>query len=65
MKTVDGHINQCLIFGQVYILIVTLVLMGQVMKEEKFNRTLMISNKKWYHIHVENQGVPDGVTKEN
>ena len=57
--------NQCLICGQVYILLVTLVFMGKLMKEEKSSRTLITSNRrKWHHIHAVAQGVSDGVTKE-
>ena len=55
--------NQCLTCGQIYIPIVTLVLMGQVIKEESIMRTLMVSNRKWYQIHVLNQGGSYGVTK--
>ena len=49
---------------QIYRLIVTLELMGQVMKEENIKITLMIRNKKWYQLHIVTQGVSEGVTKE-
>ena len=49
--------NQCLICGQIYSLIVTPEMMGQVMKEGNTRRKRMISNKrKWYQYHEGTQG---------
>ena len=56
--------NQCMIYGQIYSLIVTPVKMGQVRKEANTRKTRIISNKrKWYQFHTGTKGELDGVTK--
>ena len=56
--------NQCLICGQIYNPVVTLMLMVQVTKEANIRRTLIISNRrKCYQPHVRTQGGSGGVTK--
>ena len=58
--------NQCLICGHIQILVVTLVLMCQAMKEENIRITFMINNKRnSYHLHKGTQGDSDGVNKEH
>ena len=58
--------NQCKLFGQIYSLMVTPVIMGSGMKEENTCRTIIISNMiKLYKIHAGPQGGSDGMTKEH
>ena len=57
--------NQCLICGHIYSLIVTPVMIGQVIKEENTKRNRIIRNmSKWYWFHLGTKEVSDGVTKE-
>ena len=56
----------CLIYGQIYILVVNPFIMVQVTKEENTRITQMISNKSmWYQFHAGTQGDLYGVTKDH
>ena len=49
LKVAGGHMNQCLIYGQTYSLVVTSVMVGQMQKEAKTRRIRSTRNsKKWY-----------------
>ena len=66
LNTAGGIMNQCMICGQIYILIVNPEMMGQVIKEENTRRTRMIRNsRKWYHFHTGTEGGSYTATKEH
>ena len=64
MNTEGGHINQCNIFIQIYILIVTPGMTGGGIKEANTWTTRIISNRiNWYQLHKGTQGISDWVNK--